>query len=905
MATLTTADLPPATPSGPSTKRLFGEQIGVTAGQLAAGLGNFAFSLLGVHLLRPAGFAQLATFLALYLLLHLPMTSLAAGAALDPYRTVRLRTVMAVAGSVGALALIALSGPVADLLGLTRALVIVLAFALPEAGLTALARGRLYGIGRRKWAIVTLVAEPVVRLILGGWLIVTVGSVGAAIAVVAAGYAALVIAVLAGRTPASWSPGADAAPPPSRSRRIDTSLTVGVFLLLAIMQTQDLVMANRLLEPLEAARFAAVSTIGATAVFASAQIPLVLLPRAKRGQRSATLVATAVAAALGAGAVLVVAVIPTAVIRTVLGPEYVGIRPLLVGYLAAMALLGAGRVVAAAGCATKRAAGVLITVAVATVVQAVVILTGPATAASVAHATLAATGVLTVGTLAVVTPQWTALRSRWSRRSRARALLQPIPLLVIGATVVGLVIRSIATRSIWLDEAISITEVKMSFGDMLHQLAIADVHPPLYFMLLWGVVHGTGSTAELVVRAPSIVIGTAMIPLMYTIGKDIFDRRAGAIAAVLTAIAPIAVWYSQEARMYSMFMLFALLAAWAQVRVLRTGSKKAWFAFTVVAALWMYTQYFAFIPLLVQFLAFFALAVRRGKVNGWKLVGTAVLAGVGVAILLLPLLPYLHTQLSAYASNGAGLTSVPGQAGQGASKSANGIGVYGLLANVIWAVWGYHADATMVAITALWPMLILGALAILGRGRTREESVLGATALLPMLMLFLIGFRKSNLFELRYFIGSVPLLILLMSRGITRLGRTALAPVIATCVLVSTMGVGLLDEQINSSNPRVYDFRGALREMESKARPGDQLIYAPDYLTDEVAYYAPNVEASMLSTNDIPVLKANQHVFVLGSFLDEKNTSAQVGSALSALRRNGTQVDEITRPNVKIWEFTK
>src|ERR1700754_631703 len=64
--------------------RLVAEQAAVAGGQLAAGVGNLVFSLVAARVLAPGAFAQLAAFLALYLVIHVPAGSLSAGSALDP-----------------------------------------------------------------------------------------------------------------------------------------------------------------------------------------------------------------------------------------------------------------------------------------------------------------------------------------------------------------------------------------------------------------------------------------------------------------------------------------------------------------------------------------------------------------------------------------------------------------------------------------------------------------------------------------------------------------------------------------------------------------------------------------------------------------------------------------------------
>ena len=76
------------TPSTSSLERRglrhhLGAQLGVGAGQVLAGLGNLAFSMVAARLLAPGAFATLTAFLALSLLVAVPAGSLAAGSILS------------------------------------------------------------------------------------------------------------------------------------------------------------------------------------------------------------------------------------------------------------------------------------------------------------------------------------------------------------------------------------------------------------------------------------------------------------------------------------------------------------------------------------------------------------------------------------------------------------------------------------------------------------------------------------------------------------------------------------------------------------------------------------------------------------------------------------------------------
>ena len=75
----------------------------------------------------------------------------------------------------------------------------------------------------------------------------------------------------------------------------------------------------------------------------------------------------------------------------------------------------------------------------------------------------------------------------------------------------------------------------LPFGQMLDDMATTDVHPPLHHTLLWITVRIFG-TSELAVRLPSLLAGVALVPVLYWVGRVVYDRRTGWVAAMLAAI---------------------------------------------------------------------------------------------------------------------------------------------------------------------------------------------------------------------------------------------------------------------------------------------------------------------------------------------------------------------------------
>jgi O-antigen/teichoic acid export membrane protein len=928
------------------------EQMLATAGQLAAGASNLVFALIVVRILPRAAYADLAAFLALYMLVGVFAGSLGAGTALSPLSVAVMRPRLWKFGCGAALIVVAASEPIASLVGLAPGLVIALGVALPATSVLAVERGALYGTRRFRPLIASLLAEPAVRLTIGLGLALFSGARGAATGVAAAGWVALALAApyhlgerwsaFCGRVlqldDASLLAGSTDGAETDASAR--TRSAVITFLLLAVLMNQDILWANRLLPTEEAGRFAVLSTLGGLAAFATSTVPLVLL--GQRDRPDAFHSALRWAAMLGVGAVAFIAGAPRLIVTLGFGSGYADVAPLAVPYVIAMALLGIARVFAARLCASDGGRIAAWCVGAAVTFHAVLIATGAKTPGSIAGATLISTAAAAaaLGTLValrtierpvpvrengppsptpasspasdlvpapppatdVPRPPRPPVLDEWRGHWRSWASDTTVRWTAV-LTGLGLALRLFATRSVWLDEAIAVSQARLGFGEMLDALRYADVHPPLHSVLLWMTTRVMG-TSELAIRLPSMIAGAAMIPLLYAVGRDLYDRRTGLIAAAFATIAPFLVWYSQEARMYALFMLFGVAAVWAQIRVLRGDRRSDWALYALATALMVWTHYFALLQIAVQQVIFVLAAWRRrrGDRSSLLLLRRWVLATSVIAIALLPLVAILRDQLVAYENRGAPLQGVPARAGGELDPQQQQLSLYAMIANLIWAVWGYHSDVTMARIVALWPLGLLFILFLLGRRRSWTSSIAVAVFAVPMVLLFAAGMQKRDLFELRYFVVAAPLLLLLAARVITAGVRRTSIQIAAAALVAFTLAVGVVDQQTNGANPRVYDFRGGLERISRMARPSDIVVYAPFYLEPVMDYYAPRLDAQKL-TAKVPEPKDGQRLMLLASFLDKKNVSGQVGGALAKLRENHELERELRLPRVKVWVF--
>jgi len=467
-------------------------------------------------------------------------------------------------------------------------------------------------------------------------------------------------------------------------------------------------------------------------------------------------------------------------------------------------------------------------------------------------------------------------------------------LLVVAA---ALAVRLAIPRGLWLDEAISVSQAQVGFLSMLENIAVVDRHPPLHHAVLWLTVRLLGD-GELAVRIPSLVAGTLTVPALYLLGRELYDRRTGLLAAAFGAASPLLVWYAQEARMYAFVALLAPLAVWAQARALRESRPRWWAAYVLASAALMWSHYFGLILVAAQQLVFVVVLIGRRRdgvpvrspLIGWL----ACLGALGLAVV--PLLALASRQ---FASTGA-----LEELGLASDAPVNGqpLSFYAVLANGAWAVWGYHPDSATALLAAAWPLLLLSGLLLLGRGGSRRTLMLTALMAAPVVALLGLAFVDRELFEVRYFVAAVPLALVLAARLVTGWTRPGAPRALLAGGLLVTMIAGLVDQQLNPDNPRLYDYRGAVAEVRAAAGPDAVLLYAPRDMRYVLEYYEPGMPARRLE-RDTPSRREAPRVAVLASFTEDPQVARRTNEVVGKLDFERRLLRRMELPNARVWIF--
>jgi 4-amino-4-deoxy-L-arabinose transferase-like glycosyltransferase len=434
---------------------------------------------------------------------------------------------------------------------------------------------------------------------------------------------------------------------------------------------------------------------------------------------------------------------------------------------------------------------------------------------------------------------------------------------ILGVVLLALCLRlaRLAFQPLWWDEGWSVYFATTSMGDMLRLTAV-DIHPPLYYLLLhlWVGILGSGPIA---LRLLSVCIGTATVPLLYAVGKQLFGKRTGLLAASLLAISPFHIYYSQEVRMYGLVTLLGLAAFYFALRWEAgnqgIGKLGNWLGYVVAATAALYTEYLAAFLLLALNLAvligrarFFSSGVggkrldnRQPPLSSRKRRDVLPWLGAQAAVVLLylPWLWYAGGQLLTYVRFKVDVEQdLP-------------VGLFTYLARHLAAFnWG-HAEGTLAGWwwVGLLPLLLLvvALLWSLRKGIADSANWAWITDRWPWLVLLLLlvcGFAVNLVFPFnpprseRLLLPALPAYLLLVAVALVALGpRHRLGAGLAAA---SFLVLGILSLGFFYTVPRYPDddYRPVAERLHALSQPGDAIICVHPWQVGYFESYLPDRE---------------------------------------------------------------
>ena len=383
-------------------------------------------------------------------------------------------------------------------------------------------------------------------------------------------------------------------------------------------------------------------------------------------------------------------------------------------------------------------------------------------------------------------------------------------LLLAFVTLAGACFRlfHLGTKSLWLDEGATVTLARMAWPHFVHVWWYGEASFQGAFFLLMRVWLHLGQS-EVWVRLPAAIFGIASIPLIYLVARKLVGVGPALASAAILAFSPTHVYYSQEARSYTMTILLVLASSWFFVRAVEQNRETDWALWTVFGVLAVYSHYFASLVLVAQACSFFF----HKKPAPW---GRLILHGLAILAIAAPGLTYV-LRVPPQAMTFPWMPKLtPKQ-----------------LLHILLFLGGSGAKFLLAAI--LW---IAGVVAI--RRERNGESTPGSYwrgmlviswAAVPIVLTALASLLHP-IFVQRYMIFSLSATIMLAGRGVSALPKRHVGfwLVVVLCVAsIPTLFLGY-------RKPR-EDWRSATNVILTSAQAGDGVVIYPFYAIPGFDYY--------------------------------------------------------------------
>ena len=403
-------------------------------------------------------------------------------------------------------------------------------------------------------------------------------------------------------------------------------------------------------------------------------------------------------------------------------------------------------------------------------------------------------------------------------------------LLIICISIVVSVL-TLASQSIRLDEAQSIWVSTKSVSAIL-AIDAQDVLVPLYEIILhvWLQVFGSSILAA---RSLSFLFFLITLPVLYLLAKETSSKRVAMVTLTLFSLSPFIMWYSSEARMYS---LFALITTWNHlffVRFIRSNGASSKVGYIITTILGLYTHYFFIFLLATQFFYLVWRAIvkpeyemgrkdelqkphTRGKRLIFLHIGLLFLAG----IFFLPWALYF-LQLGA-ASNSQPLIPPPTS--------------FNIFQAFINFLFGFQSNAIQSVLISLWPIFVLSFFFVFTkREQEAGESInyFAFATFLPVVLIFLGSYLRP-IFLSRYLILVTPTLFILISwifSGYHKKGSRVIFGVLFTMMFAL-----LVYQNIATTTPLKENYEGAAHYLEAHATPSDIVAVSAPFTIYPIEY---------------------------------------------------------------------
>ncbi len=410
----------------------------------------------------------------------------------------------------------------------------------------------------------------------------------------------------------------------------------------------------------------------------------------------------------------------------------------------------------------------------------------------------------------------------------------------------------IGSQSLWVDEILTLEKTIPKPGLAIWDYLPYNIQGPLHSFVVYCMHLVNGSDAWL--RLPSAIAGAAAIYYFYRWTEIWLGRPIARIAAVILAIHPLHIQYSQEVRAYSFLVFFVTFSAYYFHRMLARETRGGIAAYIVGTGFAALSNFSAAFVYAVQSLIYL---VRRGfssrRLVTWVVVSLAILVIISpwvyriVVVIDVPKLvtPVKPGELSETQRLRGSTTITP-------SAVPYLMYTYSVGTTLGPSTRELHTTATLAsvmkehALPVIWVAVVFGFLFVAGfwsllRGAPAQAVQASLYIFVPLVLLLGLNWQNAKAFNARYLLVSLPAYVCVIAAGIRSLPRFPRK--LAAAIVFPTLLISLSNYYFNPQYAK-EDVRGAadyvnahIEENECVLAPTVGLVFKHYFEKPNTIYY--------------------------------------------------------------------
>jgi uncharacterized membrane protein len=390
--------------------------------------------------------------------------------------------------------------------------------------------------------------------------------------------------------------------------------------------------------------------------------------------------------------------------------------------------------------------------------------------------------------------------------------------------------------SIRLDESQSIWVATKSIPNLLY-ISGQDVQVPLYSLILHFWLQFLG--VEIVVaRLLSLIFFVIGLFVFYKLIKEHSTETVALVGIAVYSLSPFMLWYSGEARTYSLLILVTIANHLYFLRTKRTNSAKGSLGYFFTTFVGVYTHYFFIFLLLTQTVYVVGMFFR----DAWsekKDKSTTVFVGeflnsrksnfyksfflslvVASSLFSFWLVYVYRLGFAAYTQP---LLSTPG--------------TFNLIQVFVNFIFGFQNINLQSLTVSLWP-LIVAVLFLIFTGKVRirltNSDYFLISTFLPVILIFMVSYIRP-IFLPRYLIFTTPTLFIILAWTIVNYSRQYFWGI---TIFVLSLLFFLMALQFSSFNTPVReDYQAAVNYLNTNTTASDIVVVSAPFTVYPIEYY--------------------------------------------------------------------